>query len=126
MPSTEIQRIVLLVLLGVVGYLLVYNWTQDYGNTPTPPAEPLSSPFFNFRLRPSTVARLAKNRVRPRQQHAATGLSPAGRAHLGRFGASTTCYAINGRGEEPTDQSTSSRRRLASSKQSEPSANLSQ
>ena len=40
MPSTEIQRIVLLVLLGVVGYLLVYNWTQDYGNAPTPPAEP--------------------------------------------------------------------------------------
>ena len=31
LPSTEIQRIVLVVLLGIVGYLLVYNWNQDYG-----------------------------------------------------------------------------------------------
>ena len=40
MPSTEIQRIVLLVLLGIVGYLLVYNWTQDYGGTSTPAVPP--------------------------------------------------------------------------------------
>ena len=40
MPSTEIQRIVLLVLLGIVGYLLVYNWTQDYGSTSAPAAPP--------------------------------------------------------------------------------------
>ena len=31
LPSTEIQRIVLVALLGIVGYLLVYNWNQDYG-----------------------------------------------------------------------------------------------
>ena len=30
MPSTEIQRIVLLVGLGVLGYLMVYTWTQDF------------------------------------------------------------------------------------------------
>ena len=35
MPRTEIQRYVLLAALGVVGYLLVYNWTQDYGQPPT-------------------------------------------------------------------------------------------
>ena len=43
MPSTEIQRIVLLVLLGIVGYLLVYNWNQDYGQAamaPPPRAAP--------------------------------------------------------------------------------------
>ena len=43
MPSTEIQRIVLLVLLGIVGYLLVYNWTQDYGSTSTPAAPPAAT-----------------------------------------------------------------------------------
>ncbi len=39
MLSTEIQRIVLLVLLGVVGYLLVYTWNQDYGRQSVEPAE---------------------------------------------------------------------------------------
>ena len=43
LPSTEIQRIVLLALLGVVGYVLVYTWNQDYGAarsrpSPAPPA----------------------------------------------------------------------------------------
>ena len=38
MPSTEVQRIVLLVLLAVVGYLLVYNWNKDYGRGATEPA----------------------------------------------------------------------------------------
>ena len=49
LPSTEIQRIVLVVLLGIVGYLLVYNWNQDYGqgarsadNVPAPSAEDAS------------------------------------------------------------------------------------
>ena len=37
LPSTEIQRIVLVVLLGVVGYLLVYNWNQDYGQGASAP-----------------------------------------------------------------------------------------
>ena len=37
LPSTEIQRIVLVVLLGVVGYLLVYNWNQDYGPSASKP-----------------------------------------------------------------------------------------
>lgn len=31
MLSSEVQRIVLLVGLGVFGYLLVYTWTQDFG-----------------------------------------------------------------------------------------------
>ena len=35
MPSTEIQRIVLLVALAIVGYLLVYNWTRDYDSAPS-------------------------------------------------------------------------------------------
>ena len=39
MLSTEIQRIVLLALLGVVGYLLVYTWNQDYGRQSVEPAE---------------------------------------------------------------------------------------
>ena len=41
MPRTEIQRYLLLAALGVVGYLLVYNWTRDYGRPPTelPPRE---------------------------------------------------------------------------------------
>lgn len=30
MPSTEIQRIILLVALGVVGYLLLQAWSRDY------------------------------------------------------------------------------------------------
>ena len=30
MPSTEVQRIILLVGLGVLGYLMVYTWTQDF------------------------------------------------------------------------------------------------
>ena len=49
LPSTEIQRIVLVVLLGIVGYLLVYNWNQDYGqgarsadSVPEPSAEDAS------------------------------------------------------------------------------------
>ncbi len=33
MPSAEIQRIVLLIALGVLGYLLVYAWNQDYGRS---------------------------------------------------------------------------------------------
>ena len=37
LPSTEIQRVVLVVLLGVVGYLLVYNWNQDYGPSVSKP-----------------------------------------------------------------------------------------
>ena len=37
LPSTEIQRVVLVVLLGVVGYLLVYNWNQDYGPSASKP-----------------------------------------------------------------------------------------
>ena len=37
MPSTEVQRIILLVALGIVGYLLVYNWTQDYDTSAPPP-----------------------------------------------------------------------------------------
>ena len=48
MPSTEIQRIVLLVLLGIVGYLLVYNWNEDYGRgaiePPTRVAPEVTSP----------------------------------------------------------------------------------
>ena len=31
MLSSEVQRIVLLVGLGILGYLLVYTWTQDFG-----------------------------------------------------------------------------------------------
>ena len=37
MPSTEIQRIVLLIALGIVGYLLLQAWMADYGQ---PPARP--------------------------------------------------------------------------------------
>ena len=40
MPSTEVQRIVLLVALGVLGYVLVYTWTQDFG-----PGRQESPPF---------------------------------------------------------------------------------
>ena len=45
LPSTEIQRVVLMVLLGIVGYLLVYNWNQDYGPGAGKPAvAPAPSP----------------------------------------------------------------------------------
>ena len=40
MPSTETQRIVLLVGLGILGWLLVYTWTQDFGSSP-PETAPL-------------------------------------------------------------------------------------
>ena len=43
MLSTEIQRIVLLIALGVVGYLLLQAWTRDYGQTSEEPP-PLTSP----------------------------------------------------------------------------------
>ena len=43
MFSTEIQRIVLLIALGVVGYLLLQAWTRDYGQTSEEPP-PLVSP----------------------------------------------------------------------------------
>ena len=43
MPRTEIQRYVLLAALGVLGYLLVYNWTQDYGQAPVE-TEPREAP----------------------------------------------------------------------------------
>ncbi len=39
MLSTEVQRIVLLVALGVVGYLLLQAWSRDYGQ---PAVEPVS------------------------------------------------------------------------------------
>ncbi len=45
MLSTEIQRIVLLIALGVVGYLLLQAWTRDYGQAseePPPMAPPES------------------------------------------------------------------------------------
>ena len=31
MPSTEVQRIVLLIALGLLGYAMAYTWTQDFG-----------------------------------------------------------------------------------------------
>ena len=37
MPAAEIQRIVLLVALGVTGYFLVLAWNEDYGRAPPPP-----------------------------------------------------------------------------------------
>ena len=43
MLSTEIQRIVLLVALGVVGYLLLQAWTRDYGQASEEPP-PLAAP----------------------------------------------------------------------------------
>ena len=43
MLSTEVQRIVLLVALGVVGYLLLQAWTRDYGQAREEPP-PLGSP----------------------------------------------------------------------------------
>ena len=43
MLTTEIQRIVLLVALGVVGYLLLQAWTRDYGQASEEPP-PLVSP----------------------------------------------------------------------------------
>ena len=43
MLTTEIQRIVLLVALGVVGYLLLQAWTRDYGQASEEPP-PLASP----------------------------------------------------------------------------------
>ena len=42
MLTTEVQRIVLLVALGVVGYLLLQAWTRDYGQAAEEP--PLVSP----------------------------------------------------------------------------------
>lgn len=42
MLTTEVQRIVLLVALGVVGYLLLQAWTRDYGQAAENP--PLASP----------------------------------------------------------------------------------
>ena len=38
MLTTEVQRIVLLVLLGVMGYALVYTWDRDYGRRAAEPA----------------------------------------------------------------------------------------
>ena len=43
MLTTEIQRIVLLIALGVVGYLLLQAWTRDYGQASEEPP-PLASP----------------------------------------------------------------------------------
>ena len=43
MLTTEVQRIVLLVALGVVGYLLLQAWTRDYGQAAQEPP-PLVSP----------------------------------------------------------------------------------
>ena len=46
--STEVQRIVLLVGLGVFGWLLVYTWTQDFGpgaqQAPPPAGDAVESP----------------------------------------------------------------------------------
>ena len=54
-PSTEIQRIVLVVLLGIVGYLLVYNWNQDYGQGARSPDVPSpDAGDTSFPPRPST------------------------------------------------------------------------
>ena len=39
LPSTEIQRIVLLVALGITAYLLILTWHEDYGRPATRPAE---------------------------------------------------------------------------------------
>lgn len=59
MPRTEIQRYVLLAALGVVGYLLVYSWTQDYGRPPTelPPREAprAADPVAGEALAPTAV-----------------------------------------------------------------------
>ena len=44
MLTTEIQRIVLLIALGVVGYLLLQAWTRDYGQASEEPP-PLASPL---------------------------------------------------------------------------------
>ncbi len=44
MPSTEIQRIVLLVALGVLGYVLVYTWTQDFGPSAQDPVAVQDAP----------------------------------------------------------------------------------
>ncbi|MCY3813124.1 MAG: membrane protein insertase YidC, partial [Gammaproteobacteria bacterium] len=43
MLTTEIQRIVLLIALGVVGYLLLQAWMRDYGQASEEPP-PLASP----------------------------------------------------------------------------------
>ena len=51
MLSTEIQRIILLIALGVVGYLLLQAWTRDYGQaaqeppTSASPAPVAEEPF---------------------------------------------------------------------------------
>ena len=47
MLSSEVQRIVLLVGLGIFGWLLVYTWTQDFGprvqDAPAPQQAPLAA-----------------------------------------------------------------------------------
>ena len=53
MLSTEIQRVLLLVALGVVGYLLVYAWNEDYGKQAAP--SPRQEPTFDAPL-PATDA----------------------------------------------------------------------
>ncbi len=52
MPSTEIQRIVLLIGLGVVGYLLVHAWNQDHGQAATGSA-PRAAPIVSGAGEPS-------------------------------------------------------------------------
>ena len=39
LPSAEIQRIILLVALGITAYLLMLEWQQDYGRPAPKPAE---------------------------------------------------------------------------------------
>ncbi len=39
LPSTEIQRIILLVALGITAYLLILTWHEDYGRPAPKPAE---------------------------------------------------------------------------------------
>ncbi|MDE0053693.1 MAG: membrane protein insertase YidC [Gammaproteobacteria bacterium] len=46
LPSTEIQRIALLVALGITAYLLMLAWQQDYGR---PPVKPVESPVAEER-----------------------------------------------------------------------------
>ena len=47
MLSTEVQRIILLVGLGVFGWLLVYTWTQDFGPGAQNDASRLEAPSIN-------------------------------------------------------------------------------
>ena len=39
LPSTEVQRIILLVALGITAYLLIFTWNEDYGRPAPRPAE---------------------------------------------------------------------------------------